>query len=141
MKRLCESEDLRKLRPSATMLALLVLLQFLPACTRTPDLTLNPIESSLCEASGERRVAVAVLNTGKGPAKATTTELSFSGAAPVRLPTRPIEAGGVASVSYRVPDRCVPTSCSVTVTVDAKDEVRETDETNNSAERNCGGGG
>ena len=133
------SAEIRKVPRFLAGIALLVAAVLLPACTKRPDLTLMPVNDSLCEDSGDRRTSIEIVNKGKGSAKATTTELVFSGTAPVRLPTRPVEPDGKTSLSYRVPDRCSSESCYLRITVDVKNEVDEKDETNNSLEGACSG--
>lgn len=111
------------------------------ACGRRADLTtFSPSAGPArvdCLLDEKGRLAVTVTNQGKRDCKATTTEIVFASLPPVRLPTRPVGRGTSVSVFYPIPDVCFAPQCRFEVRVDAKDEVQEANEGNNSAAGLC----
>lgn len=112
----------------------------LQSCRRRADLLAmrEGVDMTVgCRLDAEGRLIVTIRNQGKKTSKATTTQIEFGDLPPVRLPTRPVPPGGAESVSYRVPEECYRPDCRFRVSVDALDEVAETDETNNDAQGFC----
>ena len=93
--------------------------------------------SAACRLDAEGRLLITIHNRGKKTAKATTTQVEFGSLPPIRLPTRPVPPGDSQTVSYRVPEECFRPACRFRITVDARGEVTESDETNNVAEGSC----
>ncbi len=122
-------------------LALALLLGF-AGCRKRADLLAAgalPDVAPACLLDADGRLLITIRNLGKREAKATTTQVEFANLPPVRLPTRPIPPRGSETVAYRIPEECFNPDCRYRITVDALDEVQETDESNNSSESLCPG--
>jgi hypothetical protein len=96
----------------------------------------NAVTSLPCPADGDH-LTISIVNKGKKSAKASTTVLEFDSQPAVRLPTRPLLPGQSTELSYRIPDRCFSPDCNFRIVADAKDEIKEKDETNNSQPVKC----
>lgn len=97
----------------------------------------NAVTSLPCPAESGERLTVSIVNQGKKPTKASTTVLEFDSQPSVRLPTRPLLPGQSTELSYRIPDSCFSPDCDFRIVADAKNEIEESDETNNSQPVKC----
>jgi hypothetical protein len=98
---------------------------------------------------GPRAEAIRILvrNQGAGPAGATDTRVEFFPAgsdvpvATLVQPTPALGANGETPLEFDIPDRCYvgESGCNFTITVDAMEEVNETNEGNNTVESFCPG--
>lgn len=122
---------------------LALLLATLAGCGKRPDLLAlaeGPDMASTCRLDEKGRLVVTIHNQGKRISKATTTQIVFGSLPAIRLPTRPVPPGDSVSVTFPIPEECFQPECQFRITVDANNEVDETDEMNNSAKGLCGGG-
>ena len=124
--------------PSWTRVGLLLLIISPLSCAGRADLVLGPGQAALdCPTDADRRLLITVSNEGKRPAKATTTVLQYEDRPPVHVPTHPIGPGQSETLTVRLPDECLWSSCWFEVKADYKDEVAEKDETNNLIQGQC----
>ncbi|MCP5102075.1 MAG: hypothetical protein GY950_01785 [bacterium] len=66
-----------------------------------------------------------------------TTTVVFSPGGPVSATTPPMPTGSHSDVQFEIPVGCFDPDCNFTITVDAKNEVKETIENNNTADGKC----
>lgn len=85
----------------------------------------------------DQRLLVTVKNQGAGAAGASTTEVDFFSLGRVSLPTGALDAGDSTELSFPIPSGCFSPDCQFKITVDAADQVPETDEGNNVATGLC----
>ncbi len=124
----------------SSILFLIALCGLAPACGKRADLIARngmPDVTTSCQLDDQGQLVITILNQGKKEAKATTTEIAFGTLPPIRLPTRPIPPGESASVTFPVPDDCFRPECQFQITVDAKNEVEESEERNNQVIGRC----
>jgi hypothetical protein len=76
-------------------------------------------------------LAVRVKNQGKHSAGSSTTTVTFSPGGSVSKITPPIPAGGSVDLHFDVPGVCYDPDCDFTICVDSKNQVHESNETNN----------
>ena len=104
-----------------------------------PDL--EPVETAFGYCSRTNGdLVVTVRNNGPANAGASTTEVSFStGSGPqaVQLPTPAIPAGSTVEVIYTMPGACWDPDCNFQITVDALNQLDETNEGNNTVTGIC----
>ncbi len=101
-----------------------------------PDLVLVPA-AGFCKEGPT--VVVALRNQGPSTARDSTTRVVFSPDGEVRLATPGVEGGRIATLSpIGVPPECFTPNCEIQVTVDVDDDVKESEEGNNSARETCG---
>lgn len=93
--------------------------------------------TAFCVQDEEGRLSVHVRNQGSDAARATTTLIQFESGPPVVLPTKPIAPGEKAVVSFVLADICRQRRCRFRIQVDARDEIQETDESNNLVQGAC----
>lgn len=110
------------------------------ACSQKPDLAPVPDPRpgvGLCRLV-EGKLMVSVKNGGSSPAPASTTRVTFSPGGSFDLPTPSIPAGGTVDLPLlEVPGPCFDPDCGFTITVDAKGEVAEANEGNNTGSGSC----
>lgn len=126
---------------STTRLALrLVLVIASLACSRKPDLSPVPDPRpgfGLCRLVGGK-LMVSVKNGGGSTAPASTTRVAFSPGGSFDLPTPSIPVGGTVDLPpLEIPGSCFDPDCGFSITVDAKGEVDEANERNNSGSGSC----
>ncbi|MEE8585871.1 MAG: hypothetical protein V3T83_13570 [Acidobacteriota bacterium] len=125
------------------ILAYLFLAAFaLSACARRIDLM--PAASGAgadlaawCELDGEGRLVVRIVNQGNRMSIATTTLVQFGTRPPIVLPTHPVLPGQWVEVRLRPDDSCLQGGCRFTIQADARQEVAESDESNNLVTGRC----
>jgi hypothetical protein len=109
---------------------------------RVPDLIpfapLGTEPSAFCRIESEpRMLRVSVKNQGNENANASKTTVYFS-SAQVSLDTPPIPAGGSIDLLFKIPLGCFSPDCSFKISVDAGNQVDESNhEGNNSANGGC----
>lgn len=97
--------------------------------------------SARCHVDSEGKLVISIRNNGKRIAFASSTLIQFEGRAPVVLPTRPVPPLGEETVRFRLPDKCLTGGCRFSITVDGRDDVGESDESNNTVTGSCPSGG
>jgi subtilase family serine protease len=101
-----------------------------------PDLVLVPA-AGFCKDGPT--VVVALRNQGSTTARDSTTRVVFSPGGEFRLATPGVESGRISILPpIGVPPECFSPTCDVQVTVDVDDDVKESEEGNNSARETCG---
>lgn len=108
---------------------------------KAPDLVpFSPSGNSataFCRIEQDRKLRVTVKNQGNDNATASKTTVIF-GDIPLTLDTPPVPAGGTIDLLFKVPTNCFNPDCSFKITVDANNEVNESNnEGNNSAHGRC----
>lgn len=100
------------------------------------DADLIPLPSAgFCRDAG---VVVTLRNQGPADAEASTTTVSFAGGGSVQLTTPAVEGGRIATLPpVAIPAECFAPECFFQVIVDARNDVNESDENNNTAEVTC----
>ena len=83
------------------------------------------------------KLVVTVLNQGSGLAAPSTTEVEFYGHGSVSMPTPPLAANATAELLFDIPPDCFDPDCRFRITVDANNEVTESNEGNNTADGVC----
>jgi len=103
-----------------------------------PDLVPVPDENgSFCRRDDEGNLIVTVRNQGSAGAGPSTTEVDFGSFGTVSQPTPALAAGASVDLYFRIPGGCFSPDCHFRITVDAKNEVAESDEGNNYASGTC----
>lgn len=102
-------------------------------CAKRFDLMPLPLPdlSGSCAADAEGYLTVTIRNSEKSVSIATTTEVEFSGAPALVLPTQPVAGKSEVTVRFRPPLPCAQRACALTIRADAKNEVAERNESNN----------
>jgi hypothetical protein len=98
----------------------------------------QPIDyCNLQDIAGKLTLVVRVMNQGNADAPASTTSVAFGGGGgTVAVPTPPIPAGQFVDVNVLVP-AVGSTDIFFTITVDAQNNVTESDKSNNVADGTC----
>jgi hypothetical protein len=94
-----------------------------------------------CRRDPQGRLIVTVGNQGTADAPTSTTRVEFFPGGVVDVPTPPIPAGGapVDLPPIIIPAACFDPDCDFRITVDANNQVNESDEGNNTASGLCRG--
>lgn len=91
-----------------------------------------------CRLDNQGRLVVTVKNQGNAEAPASTTMVEFFPGGSFPLPTPPIPAGGSVNLPpLDMPAACYNPDCNFRITVDANNEIDESDKSNNSASGIC----
>ncbi len=126
-------------RSHGMVLLLAAGLAALTACGGRADLAplLDPSLGAVpCSRNAAGRLLLEISNQGKRPSRASTTSVAFP-VFEVRLPTRPLAPGEHTQLSLALPELCEEPGCDFTIWIDAKEEVRESNEDNNRATAKC----
>jgi len=100
-----------------------------------PDLIPLPA-AGFCQSGGQLRVVIR--NQEADDADGSTTNITFSRGSSIQLATPGIDGGRIVTLdAVSIPAECFAPDCLVTVTVDAQDELDESNEDNNVAEERC----
>jgi hypothetical protein len=100
-----------------------------------PDLVLVPA-AGFCKEGPT--VVVALRNQGPANAGDSTTRVIFSPGGEYLLATPGVESGRIATLSpLGIPAECFAPNCALQVTVDVDDDVKESNESNNSVQETC----
>jgi photosystem II stability/assembly factor-like uncharacterized protein len=108
-----------------------------------PDLLpLNPNPergtAGLCRLK-DGKLVVTIKNQGIADAAGSTTTVDFANSGPVFQPISPIRAGSSVDQLFDVPGSCFGPNCTFKITADSRNEIDESDETNNIANGLCPG--
>jgi hypothetical protein len=76
-------------------------------------------------------LVVVIKNQGSADAPATITEVAFAIGGTVTLPTPAIPANDSVDLRVTIPPECFIPECGFRITADVKNQVAESDETNN----------
>ena len=91
-----------------------------------------------CELNDQNRLVVTVKNQGDADAAASTTMVEFFPGGSLSLLTPPIPAGGSVNLPpLDIPAACYNPDCNFRITVDANNEIIESDKDNNVASGIC----
>ncbi len=102
-----------------------------------PDLIAVPdANGSFCKRKNST-LTVTVKNQGTSDAGLSTTEVDFLTFGKVAMPTPPVAAGASVDLSFPIPAGCFDPNCEFRITVDAKNEVNESNEGNNVVKGAC----
>lgn len=102
-----------------------------------PDLVPVPDRSgSFCRRRNSKLV-VTVQNQGAGPAGPSTTEVDFFAHGRQSLPTPALAPNASADLLFDIPPGCFDPDCQFRITVDATNQVTESNESNNTADGVC----
>lgn len=102
-----------------------------------PDLIPVPdANGSFCRIR-DGQLIVTVRNQGTGPAGPSTTEVDFGSHGKVNAPTPALGPGASIDVSVPIPAGCFSPDCHFRITVDALNQVIESNEGNNTASGFC----
>ncbi|MEZ5363787.1 MAG: CARDB domain-containing protein [Bryobacterales bacterium] len=107
-----------------------------------PDLVAEPIESDAepegyCRKSGAG-VTIRVKNASNAAFnQETTTMVIFSPGGPRNVQTSPMAPGEFRDVTVDLPAECFVPDCNFAITVDADEEVEESNEANNTVSGVC----
>lgn len=102
-----------------------------------PDLVPVPDHTgSFCRLR-DGQLLVTVKNQGAGPAGPSTTKVEFFGHGTVSMPTMALAPNASTDLQFEIPPGCFSPDCAFRITVDANDEVTETNEGNNTANGFC----
>ena len=100
-----------------------------------PDLIPLPA-AGFCQDGGQ--FLVVIRNQEAAKADASTTRVTFSRGSGVDLATPEVEGGRIVTLDpVTIPAECFAPDCVVTVTVDSRGEVDESNEDNNVVEERC----
>ncbi|HVP36398.1 MAG TPA: CARDB domain-containing protein [Terriglobales bacterium] len=100
-----------------------------------PDLTGPP---GFCKIDKQGYLTVTVKNQGSANALASTTTIEFSAGGSFDLPTPAIPAGKSVNLQpLKIPAECYHPDCSFKITVDSKNQIKESNEANNTAGGSC----
>jgi subtilase family serine protease len=100
-----------------------------------PDLSGPP---GFCKQDNQKKLIVTVKNGGTGNAAASTTTIEFLPGGSFSLSTPAIAAGGTSDLApLDIPAGCFNPDCEFKITVDANNQIKESNETNNSADGSC----
>lgn len=114
--------------------------QTTPIAVKLPEAAdLIPVPNAYgdyCQLTDQGQLRVIVRSQGKGPAGGSTTAIDFGDAGTVRVPTPALAPGASATLVVDIPDGCFP-DCYFMITVDAGNNVGETDNDNNVASGSC----
>jgi hypothetical protein len=111
--------------------------------SRLPDLVPvkplgTPGPGGFCKLDSQGRLLVSVRNQGSADAAASTTKVEFFPGGPRLLPTPPLVPGRLADLPpIDMPKACFNPNCRFQLTVDANNELMESNEGNNRAEGMC----
>ncbi|HEX8597398.1 MAG TPA: CARDB domain-containing protein [Chloroflexia bacterium] len=104
-----------------------------------PDLVPVPdSQGSFCKGEGGK-LAVTVRNQGAGPAGPSVTRVDFGALGQFTQPTPPLAPGASVDLFFEMPQGCFQPDCTFRITVDANNQVVESNEGNNSASGVCVG--
>ena len=103
----------------------------LPDLIPVPDAT-----GSFCRRR-ESNLTVTVKNQGAGAAGPSVTEVDFLALGKVSVPTPPLGPGASVDLLFPIPPQCFDPDCEFRITVDANNQVTESNEGNNSASGTC----
>jgi hypothetical protein len=84
-------------------------------------------------------LTVTVRNQGIGPAGPSVTEVDFFAFGKVSMPTPPLAPGASVDLFFPIPPGCFDPDCDFRITVDANNQVNESNEGNNIAKGLCRG--
>ena len=101
------------------------------------DLVPHESAPQFCKKDSLGRLLVSVANNGVGDAPASATQVVFSPGGTVEVATPLIPTGFIGELEPIVIPPLCGGDCDFTITVDAKSEVTETNETNNVASGGC----
>lgn len=102
-----------------------------------PDLIPVPdANGSFCKRK-DLTLTVTVKNQGTGGAGPSVTEVDFFALGKVSVPTPPLGAGASVDLLFPIPPRCFDPDCEFRITVDANNQVTESNEGNNIANGTC----
>ncbi len=96
--------------------------------------------SAYCRIDEKKQLVISISNQGEGLIRATSTLLQFGSGPQIVLPTRPIAVGAVETVRFPMPRACRSDGCRFRIMLDGRNEVDETDESNNVVEGECQAG-
>ncbi len=119
-------------------------LQVERVCPRPPDVgkpDLIPVpneEGSFCKRDGNTLI-VTVKNQGTRAAGTSVTAVDFGRYGKVTQPTPSLAPNASVDLSFPIPRGCHDPDCEFDITVDADDDVNESDEGNNTASGSCVG--
>ena len=100
-----------------------------------PDLVLVPA-AGFCKEGP--KVVVALRNQGLSTARDSITRVAFSPGGEFRLASPSVQSGRISILSpIGVPPECFTPNCDVQLTVDVNDDIKESEEGNNSARETC----
>ncbi len=102
-----------------------------------PDLVPIPNENgSFCKGQTPM-LQVTVKNQGTGPAGPSTTKVDFFQFGSATMPTPHLGPGASVDLNFQIPPGCHDPDCEFRITVDAGNDVVESDEGNNTASDTC----
>jgi hypothetical protein len=102
-----------------------------------PDLIPVPEQNgSFCRRK-DLTLTVTVKNQGTGGAGPSVTEVDFLGLGKVSMPTPPLGPGASVDLFFPIPLGCFNPNCEFRITVDANNQVNESNEGNNIANGTC----
>jgi subtilase family serine protease len=102
-----------------------------------PDLVPVPDESgSFCKRK-DNSLIVTVRNQGTFGAGPSVTVVDFGAFGAFAIPTPPLAAGASVDLSVTIPSGCFDPDCDFRITVDANNNVVESNEGNNFASGSC----
>jgi hypothetical protein len=94
--------------------------------------------AGFCHKDDQGRLLIMVKNQGDTDAPASTTTVDFFSFGSFDLPTPPIPAGGSVTLpALNIPAGCYDPDCNFKITVDSKNQVKESNESNNQVASNC----
>ncbi len=100
-----------------------------------PDLSGPP---GFCKLDKQKKLIVTIKNGGTGNAVASNTTVEFLPGGSFPLSTPAIAAGGMIDLTpLDIPAGCFSPDCKFKITVDANNQIKESSETNNSADGSC----
>lgn len=102
-----------------------------------PDLVAVPdANGSFCRRK-DSTLTVTVKNQGTSAAGSSTTQVDFLAFGKVSMPTPPLAPGASVDLLFQIPPGCFDPNCEFLITVDANNEVSESDEVNNVVKSSC----
>lgn len=102
-----------------------------------PDLVPAPGENGDFCRRQDQNLIVTVRNQGSAGAGPSVTRVDFGPFGSVSLPTPPLAAGASIDLFFPIPGGCFDPDCEFRITVDANQQVAESDEGNNTANGVC----
>jgi len=94
--------------------------------------------AGFCYKDSQGRLLIIVKNQGDTDAPASTTTVDFFNFGSFDLTTPPIPAGGSVTLpALNIPVGCYNPDCNFKITVDSKNQINESNESNNQVSSNC----
>jgi len=128
---------LRNWSPRALLLLASLSLPGALSCAGRADLAPRLEQPAGCPIDPEKRLVFTVSNLGEKPARATSTTVQYDDLPLIHLATRPMAKNQSQTLSFRLPDQCLQSTCRFEIQVDFKEEVVESNEGNNQVRGEC----